>query len=119
MDEGLAGEVLPQGDIFKHGRPSFARGQRLHRLVDGEDPGVEVQPHMAQRQNDPVHLGHIQPHGRQLLRVGEDLRRRTLHGDGPVVHDEQPVSDGRHVLHAVGDHQDGRVLRLLIGADVL
>ena len=98
---------------------SFARGQRLHRLVDGEDPGVEVQPHMAQRQNDPVHLGHIQPHGRQLLRVGEDLRRRTLHGDGPVVHDEQPVSDDRHVLHAVGDHQDGRVLRLLIGADVL
>ncbi len=57
-------------------------------------------------------------YGFQFLAVGEDLCGSALDGDAAVVDDHQPVGGAGHLLHGVGDDDDGGVFGLVIVPDV-
>jgi hypothetical protein len=89
------------------------------RILHGVDVGRQVQTPLPQQAEDRRHLGNAEPHLGQLLRVGEDLGGRAVHGNGAVVHDDEAAAEGGHLLHGVADHDDAGILGLLIGPDVL
>ena len=66
----------------------------------------------------PGHLRHAQTHGLQLISVGKALPGCTLEGDLSVVDHHQAVHRPGHLLHGVGDQDDGGVVGLVIVPDV-
>ena len=42
--------------------------------------------------------------------MAEDVLRRALHGDGPVLHHHGAGGEAGHVVHGVGNHHDGGAL---------
>ena len=108
-DHGVAGKVLSEGDVLEHQRaasfPSAATAALSCSRVYIE-PGMSAPP-LAQGLGYGRALRHVEAHGRELRRAGEDLLRRAVHGYAPLVEDHQPVGNARGVVHAVRDEQDG------------
>ena len=122
VDDGIAGEVLPQRDILQSHllHPLFPKPAQngLLGLGDGVDGGVDVHAHGPQAAEHPGHLGHAQPHALQFRTVAEHLPGRALKGDAAVVDHHQPVHRAGHLLHGVGDQDDGGIVGLVIVPDV-
>ena len=84
---------------------------RVHRWSNVHTHGPETVEY-------PGHLGHAQPHALQFRTVAEHLPGRALKGDAAVVDHHQPVHRAGHLLHGVGDQDDGGIVGLVIVPDV-
>ena len=109
MEKGTAVMNGAPGEVFSHAAELVAMGLNVPCMTQVL---LQLQQHLR-------HAGHVQTHGDELRRVREDLAGCAVHHGRPLFHDDQAVDVGGDLLHRVADHDDGRVLRGLIGADIL
>ena len=91
--------------------PNCLKGGEERGLVAG--PG-DVETAFAKLAREPRDEGGLESQLRELLAVGEDLGRRALEHDAPVVHHDDAVG-GQGLLHEVRDVHDGGALVAQLG----